>query len=327
MALYFRYLDTGDYPMKKAIFFALFVLAAPLLLFRETSAQNKSNVAVLQYYSDPTGIACVSSSPLIGYASSIYSCQSSVYALYTISGGTTPTGPAGGDLGGTYPNPTALKTNGVSFGTAATVNTGTSGATIPLFNGTNTWAGVQTYTSDIVATGIKSQGGGTNGADIELPSTGAVLSRNTADANPALVVQNTNTSNTGNVVNFKFGATTVASLANTGNFTATLFSTTTNCANGASPAVCAAAPDGAVAIPTGTNPTLVVNTTAVTANSRITLTVDDSLTIASTTCNSTLATLAGGMAITARTAGTSFTIAYNGTIATNPVCVSYKIEN
>ncbi len=40
---------------------------------------------------------------------------------------------------------TCLKTNNVSFGTAATTNTGTSGATIPLLNGTNTWSGVQSF--------------------------------------------------------------------------------------------------------------------------------------------------------------------------------------
>jgi hypothetical protein len=103
--------------------------------------------------------------------------------------------------------------------------------------------------------------------------------------------------------------------------------TSANCASGASPAVCAAAAAGAVAIPTGVNSTLVVNTTAVTTSSQILLTVDDSLTIAATTCNSTLATLVGGVAITARTAGTSFTISFNGTITTNPVCLSYSIIN
>lgn len=112
------------------------------------------------------------------------------------------------------------------------------------------------------------------------------------------------------------------------NHSAPAYLTNANCANAASPAVCGSAAAGAVAIPTGvTSIALTVNTTAITANSRITLTPDDSLTIAATTCNSTLATLVGGLAVTARSAGVSFTVTYNGTIATNPLCVSYTIEN
>lgn len=104
--------------------------------------------------------------------------------------------------------------------------------------------------------------------------------------------------------------------------------TAPNCASAATPAACGSAANGAVAIPTGVSTvTLIVNTTTVTGNSRISLQTDDSLTIPATTCNSTLATLVGGMAVTARTPGTSFTITYNGTIATNPLCVSYQIEN
>lgn len=113
------------------------------------------------------------------------------------------------------------------------------------------------------------------------------------------------------------GATSVASA---------LYNTTTNCSSAASPAVCAAAPTGAVVIAAGST-TVVVNTTAITANSRITLTADDTLASGGATCNSTLATLVGGMAVTARTAGTSFTITYNGTIAINPLCISYSILN
>lgn len=52
----------------------------------------------------------------------------------------------GGDCTFLSPNVTCTKTNGVSFGTAATQNTGTSGATIPLLNGNNTYSGSANFT-------------------------------------------------------------------------------------------------------------------------------------------------------------------------------------
>src|SRR6202012_1335321 len=88
-----------------------------------------------------------------------------------------------------------------------------------------------------------------------------------------------------------------------------IYQTVSNCSNGASPAVCGTAAAGAVALPTGTGSTIVVDTTAVTANSEIFLDVDDSVTISGTTSNTTLATLVGTpLVVTARTAGTSFTV-------------------
>lgn len=111
-----------------------------------------------------------------------------------------------------------------------------------------------------------------------------------------------------------------------GNVKLPSLATTTNCSNAAGPAVCGSAAAGAVAVPTGTNPTLTVNTTAVTATSQIFLTIDESLTIAATTCNTTISTLVEPV-VTARSAGVSFTIEVGATLATNPACVSYMIVN
>jgi hypothetical protein len=86
---------------------------------------------------------------------------------------------------------------------------------------------------------------------------------------------------------------------------------------------------GSVALPTNAvSSSIVVNTTAVTANSQIFAMTDGTLgTKLGVTCNSTVATLVGGLTISARTAGTSFTIANNVAIVTNPLCVSYFIVN
>lgn len=104
--------------------------------------------------------------------------------------------------------------------------------------------------------------------------------------------------------------------------------TTANCSSSASPAVCGAAAAGSVAIPAGTNVTLVVDTTAVTANSQIFLNEDESLgTKLGITCNSTLATVAVAIPVVARTAGVSFSIEYSGTITGNSACISYFLVN
>lgn len=105
--------------------------------------------------------------------------------------------------------------------------------------------------------------------------------------------------------------------------TASTYATGTNCSSSASPAVCAAAASGSVAVP-ASGTTLVVDTTAVTANSQILLTFDSSLgTKLSVTCNTTI----NQPSVSARTAATSFTITMSGSITTNPDCISYMIIN
>jgi hypothetical protein len=112
----------------------------------------------------------------------------------------------------------------------------------------------------------------------------------------------------------------------TGNIGATAFSTLTNCASAASPAVCGAAAAGRFTIAAGST-TLTINTTAVTANSEIVMQGDESLgTALGVTCNTTLTSLIDPV-VTARVAGTSFSIATSATIAVNPACYSYTIIN
>jgi hypothetical protein len=101
------------------------------------------------------------------------------------------------------------------------------------------------------------------------------------------------------------------------------YSTASNCKSSASPAVCGSAAAGAVAIAAGSS-SVVVDTTAVTANSDISLTFNSSLgTRLSVTCNTT----AQQPTVSAISAGTSFTISVSSSFSTNPGCISYSIVN
>jgi hypothetical protein len=105
------------------------------------------------------------------------------------------------------------------------------------------------------------------------------------------------------------------------------YNTGTNCSSSASPAACGSSASGSFVIAASTT-SVVVNTTAVTANSQIMVLPDASLgTKLGVTCN-TLATITNfDPAITARTGGTSFTVAITGPVVTNPACFSYTIMN
>lgn len=108
-------------------------------------------------------------------------------------------------------------------------------------------------------------------------------------------------------------------------FQAPAYQTASNCAvNSASPAACSSAASGVVAVPTLTT-TYTVNTTAVTANSRIFLqpTSDNTGIPSSPTC-ATLAVTAVNM-ISARSANTSFTFSLPST--TGITCFEYFIIN
>jgi hypothetical protein len=119
------------------------------------------------------------------------------------------------------------------------------------------------------------------------------------------------------------GATTTASVTpNTGALVATTYGTITNCAS--SSGACSAAVAGRVSIAAAAT-TVVVATTAVTANSEIKVQEDASVGAAlSVTCNTTTGRI---YTITARTAGTSFTITASAAPATNPACLTFSIVN
>lgn len=133
---------------------------------------------------------------------------------------------------------------------------------------------------------------------------------------------------TGNLVDFQFNGQSRASLSAGGTFTiaivnGTVYRTGTNCSSAASPSVCGSAAAGSVVIAAAAT-SIVVDTTAVTATSQILIQDDSSLgTKLSVTCNTTLSP----PQVTARTAGTSFTISTTVTPTTNPACYSYSIVN
>ena len=101
-------------------------------------------------------------------------------------------------------------------------------------------------------------------------------------------------------------------------------STESNCSSTTAPSVCGSAPAGSVALPNGIS-TLVVNTTAVTANSQILITEDSSLGARlGITCNTTTGRV---YSVNARTAGTSFTVKSSANPVTNKACLGYWIIN
>ncbi len=101
------------------------------------------------------------------------------------------------------------------------------------------------------------------------------------------------------------------------------FKTVSACASSAAPASCGNAAAGSVALsPSATS--LLVNTTAVTANSQILLQFDSSLSSRlGVSCDANF----GNLWVSARTAGEGFTVARSGVPASNPACFSYEVVN
>lgn len=104
---------------------------------------------------------------------------------------------------------------------------------------------------------------------------------------------------------------------------ATKWNTKDICLDGSGAAACGSAAAGFVVVDAGAT-TVVVSSTAVTANSQILLTMDISAAAQlGVTCNTTYA----NTYVSARTASTSFTITASAAPVTNPLCLSFLIVN
>lgn len=117
--------------------------------------------------------------------------------------------------------------------------------------------------------------------------------------------------------------TTLMTLLGDGTLKPTFYGSQTDCTDNAGAASCGAAPTGAVVLDDGST-TVVVSTTAVTANSTIDVNFDPSLgTKLGITCNTTQTF----PYVSGRTAATSFTITSADPAGTNKACFSYSIVN
>jgi hypothetical protein len=123
--------------------------------------------------------------------------------------------------------------------------------------------------------------------------------------------------------NYAASGVTLMDLLGNGTVRPLLYGSQTDCTDNAGAAACGAAPTGSVVLDDGST-TVVVSTTAVTANSTISVNFDPSLgTKLGITCNTTQTF----PYVSARTAGTSFTITSADPAGTDKVCVSYSIIN
>lgn len=139
---------------------------------------------------------------------------------------------------------TCTKTSGSSFGTAATQNTGTSGATIGLLNGANTVSGFETHTKGVVISNSSlTDNGSTIGTDASLSNNFRVtaLTANVTLSNPTNsvdgqivtweIIQNASAAKTlAFGTNFAFGAEitacTISTTLSSHNFLTAIYNST-----------------------------------------------------------------------------------------------------
>lgn len=209
-------------------------------------------------------------------------------------------------------------TNTSGAGGPASVYSGRGGSAAGVGGATNIAANAGDLTL-VGAAGGSASGGASN--------TGGNAAKIYALINPGGTGSTANGTDGSFIVNAGSGdslVTDVFSVSYTGIAKSTLLATYSNCADSTGAAACGAAPAGHFVMDVG-NTTVVVSTTAVTANSEITIFPDRSLgALLGITCNAAVPPTVPQ--ISARTAGTSFTLEVSAPV-TNPACFGYTIVN
>ena len=201
-------------------------------------------------------------------------------------------------------NPVAFEPNKVSVGSSTP------------YDVTMTFGIAQSGTCNIFGGGTGSGGGGGSGVAVSINGGASVGPLGTLNFIPGTGLSGYTAVVSGSQIN-------ITQAIDTAYLNTNYFPNAGNCTSAASPAACGANNSGAVVIAASAT-TVVVNTTAVTANSDILVTFDASQGARlSVTCNATFA----APWVSARSAGTSFTISVGSAPSVNPACYSFAIRN
>jgi len=329
----------------------LFVFAALMMSCWSAKAQVSSNISYLHFNGVPSGSCSTILVAENDATGDFYDC---VAGAWYLAGGGSGGGGAALDLSN-LTNPTAIALPTLTFDGAAGLTAGGTNQNITLTpsglgqvtitgsgtgstnysllnlvppNGSNyLQMGQLTFSYLMSRANWKNVNASfaTNGTAFDSSTNGAFyfLSNGKPSTLPTFTINNLQTTTTAPLFQLQVAGSNVLWASQSGAITTSGFNTSSNCSSSSSPAACGSAPAGYFVIAAGAT-SVVVDTTAVTANSEIMLTEDQSLgTALGVTCNTSIAQPVVG----ARTAGTSFTVSIGTAFTTNPGCFSYALVN